>query len=147
MIRKKKKVVPVSKRGIKYPKQVMDFSKSLISVMFSGCANGTSLPPYVCYKAAHLYELWTADEPSGTKYNRSPSGWLESQTFKDWFETIALPYFLRLQGKKVLITNNFSSDLSLEIIRKCVQNNILLVFLPPSSTHILQPLSVSFFVP
>ena len=137
----------ISKRGIKYPKRVMDFSKSSVSVMFAGCADGTLLPSYVCYKAAHLYESWTVGGPPGTRYNRSASGWFELQTVEDWFETIALPYFLRLQRKKVLSGDNFSSHSSVEIIRKCEQNNILFVFLPPLSIHILQPLDVSFFVP
>ena len=68
-------------------------------------------------------------------------------TFEDWFEAIALPYFLKLEGKKVLIGDNLSSHLSVEVVRKCEFNQILLVFLPPNSTHILQPPDVSFFRP
>ena len=90
----------ISKRGIKYPERAMDLSKSSTSVMFARCADETLLPPYVCYKAAHLYESRTIGGPPGTRDNRSASGWFELQTFKDWFEAIALPYFLRLQGKK-----------------------------------------------
>ena len=141
----RKKVI--SKRGIKYPEQVMDFSKSSISVMFAGCANGTLLPPYVCYKATHLYDAWTVGGPPGTRYNQSASGWFEIPTFEDWFETIALPYFSKLEGKKLLIGDNLSSHLSVEVVRKCELNQILFVFLPPNSTHILQPLDVSFFRP
>ena len=141
----RKKVI--SKRGIKYPERVMDFSKSSISVMFAGCADGTLLPPYVCYKATHLYDAWTVGGPPGTRYNRSASGWFEMPTFEDWFETIALPYFSKLEGKKVLIGDNLSSHLSVEVVGKCELNQILFVFLPPNSTHILQPLDVSFFRP
>ena len=32
----------ISKRGIKYPERVMDFSKLSISVMLACCADGTS---------------------------------------------------------------------------------------------------------
>ena len=63
----KKKVI--SKRGINYPERAMDFSKSAISVMFGGCADETLLHPYVCYKAADLYESWTVGGPPGTRYN------------------------------------------------------------------------------
>ena len=128
----KKKVI--SKRGIKYPERVMDLRKSSKSVMFTGCENGMLLPPYVCYKASNLYESWTVGGPPGTRYNRSASGWFKLQTLENWFETIALPNFLRLQGKKVLIGDNLSSHLSVEVIRKYEQNNILFVFLSPSST-------------
>ena len=46
-----------------------------------------------------------------------------------------------------MIGDNLSSHSSVEVIRKYEQNNILFVFLPPSSTPILQPLDVSFFCP
>ena len=43
----RKKVV--MKKGTKYPERIMSHSKSAVSVMFAGCADGTLLPPYVCY--------------------------------------------------------------------------------------------------
>ena len=50
--------------------------------MFASCADGTLLPPCVCYKAAHLYEVWTVGGPPGTRCNRSASGWFEMHTVR-----------------------------------------------------------------
>ena len=50
-------------------------------------------------------------------------------------------------GPKVLISDNLSSHLSVEIISQCQANDIRFVFLPPNSTHITQPLDVAFFRP
>ena len=75
------------------------------------------------------------------------SGWFEMQTFEDWFMTLALPYLKKLEGKKIMIGDNFSSHLSTEVIKQCEENDIAFVLLPPDSTHILQPLDVLFFRP
>jgi len=50
----------ICKRGIKYPERVMNQTKSSTSVMFAAAADGTLIPPYVIYKAAHLYDTLTS---------------------------------------------------------------------------------------
>lgn len=42
----------------KYPERVLNLSKASTSIMFSATAEGKILPPYVVYKAQHLYESW-----------------------------------------------------------------------------------------
>ena len=46
--------------------------------MFAATADGTLLPPYVIYKAQHLYDLWTEGGPRGARYNRKANqvGWM-----------------------------------------------------------------------
>ena len=61
--------------------------------------------------------------------------------------TLALLYFKKLEGKKIMIGDNLSLHLSTEVIKQCEENDIAFVLLPPGSTHILQPLDVSFFRP
>lgn len=46
-----------------------------------------------------------------------------------------------------MIGDNLASHLSLEIIKKCEENNIAFIFLPPNSTHLCQPLDVGVFRP
>ena len=135
------------KKGTKYPERIMSHSKSAVSIMYAGCADRTLLPPYVCNKAAHIYESWMTGGPPNARYNRSSSGWFEMPTFGDWFTTISLPHLKRLSGKKVMIVDNLSSHLSAQFIKSCEENNISFVFLPPRSTHFMQPLDVSFFAP
>ena len=36
-------------------------------------------------------------------YNRSKSGWFDSETFIDWFEKIIVPFFHGKEGKKCMI--------------------------------------------
>ena len=58
-----------------------------------------------------------------------------------------MPYLKRQIGKKVMIGDNPSSHLSVDIIKECEKHNISFVFLPPNSTHLCQPLDVAFFAP
>lgn len=137
----------VCKRGTKYPERVMNQTKTSTSVMFAATANGQLLPPYVIYKSLHLYDTWTEGGPSGTRYNRTPSGWIDGGCFIEWFSKIIIPYCRRLNGKKIIIGDNLSSHLSPEVIKLSEQYNIDFIFLPPNSTHLTQPLDIAFFRP
>lgn len=67
--------------------------------------------------------------------------------FEEWFNKILLPYCRRLNGSKVIIGDNLSSHLTMNVIESCLENNIRFVLLPPNSTHICQPLDVAYFRP
>lgn len=135
------------KRGCKYPDRVLNHSKSSTSIMFSASANGSLLPCYVVYKSVHLYKTWMEGGRKEVRYNRTKSGWFDADCFDDWIKTVALPYFRKLEGPKVLIGDNLSSHLSFESIRLCSAENIKFIFLPSNSTHLTQPLDVAFFAP
>lgn len=115
--------------------------------MFAGSASGEILPPYVVYKAEHLWDTWTTGGPNGCRYNRTKSGWFDVMTFEDWFLSILLGKLRKLTGPKVLIGDNLSSHINPVVIRACEENNIKFVCLPPHSTHITQPLDVAFYGP
>ena len=63
----------IFKRGSKYPEEVGDYSKSVLSFMFCESAAGEFLPPYLVYKAHNHYKCWMEGGPKGARYNSSPS--------------------------------------------------------------------------
>ncbi|KAG4078417.1 hypothetical protein HA402_013128 [Bradysia odoriphaga] len=139
----------IFKRGVKYPERICDSSKASTSLMFCGNATGKMLPPYVVYKAKHLYPTWMEGGPSDTRYNRSKSGWFDASIFADWFSSMFVP-FIRKQkhiGKVVVIGDNLSSHFSEDVLSLCEANNIAFVCLPTNSTHMTQPLDVAFYGP
>ena len=141
------RVKVVFKRGVKYPERIINHTKSCTSIMFAGTPDGVILPPYVVYKAEHMWDTWCNGGPDGTRYNRSKSGWFDSTCFNDWFQFVVVPFCRGLVGPKVLIGDNLSSHLNPEIVAACELNNIRFVFLPQNSTHLTQPLDVCFFRP
>lgn len=48
-------------RGMKWVEWVRDHSKTPISVIFCGTAEGVLLPPMVVYKSKTINENWTKD--------------------------------------------------------------------------------------
>lgn len=141
----KKKII--CKRGIRYPERVMNSSKSSTSIMICGSAAGEVLPPYVVYKSLNVYKTWTERGPKKARYTCSKSGWFDTSIFEDWFFTTALPRFKKLEGPVILLGDNLSSHVNLKVLEACEKHNIKLIFLPPNSTHIMQPLDVAYFHP
>ena len=137
----------LAKRGVKHIERIVDSSKTSTSVMIAAAADGTVLPPYTVYKAKHLYPGWCEGGIPGSGYNSNPSGWFDLRMFSDWFYKILLPYAKKLEGSKVIICDNLSSHLSIDVIRSCEKNDITFVLLPPNTTHICQPLDEAFFRP
>lgn len=137
----------VSKKDTKHTHRAIDSTKTSTTVMFAIAADGTILPPYIVYKAKHSYVGWTEGGIEGARYNRTFSVWFDSTIFEDWFYSIVLPHFKKIDGVKVLVGDNLSSHVTVSIIQECENNNIRFILLPPNSTHLLQPLDVAYFRP
>ena len=133
-------------RDTKYPKRIINSSKSSSNIMCAGTAAGELLAAYVVCKAERLWDTCTENGLIGARYNRSRSGWFGHACFEDWFEKVALPFCKRKSGRCVLIDDNLSSHFSPGIIKQCNKNNIAFCCLPPNSAHLCQPLDVSFSV-
>ena len=132
-------------RKVKYPERIMNYSKWVISVMFAGTAEGQILPPYIVYKSTNLWGSWCRDGPKGMRFNRIKSGWFDASTFDDWFRTVVVPWARRLEGRKLVIGDNLSSHLNLDIVKLCSKNNIIMAFLSENINHLTQPLYVAYF--
>lgn len=92
--------------------------------MFSGTAAGHLLPPYIVYKSKHVYDTWTENGPAGATYGSSTSGWFELESFEDWFQRILLLYSRKLAGPKLIIGDNLSSHISVEVAQQCIEHDI-----------------------
>lgn len=108
----------ICRRGCKYPERILNSTKSSTSVMFCGNAAGTTIPPYVIYKAEHLWSTWTENGPQGARYNRTRHGWMDGATFEEWFGSHLLPILKQQPGKKVVIGDNLTSHISLNVLRR-----------------------------
>lgn len=91
------------RKGVKYPKRIMNETKSCISLMICGSAAGQLMPPFVVYKAKFMYSSWRKGGPKGTRYASTLSGWFDSNTFEEWYFYTALPIMRKQDGVKVLL--------------------------------------------
>ena len=134
------------KRGLKNPhKTVASSTKTMYTVQVCCSANGDFLPLYVIYKGLHLYNTWCVGGPPDIRYNCSPSGWMESQQFVDWFEKVFIEATGHLEGNKLLIFDGHNSHISSSVVELAAKNDIELLCLPAHTSSILQPLDVGVF--
>jgi hypothetical protein len=87
--------------------------------------------------------------PAAALYGITDSGWMDAANFLSWFVKLFLPAVLPMTGTAPVaqFLDGHHSHISLELIRKARDNNILLLCLPPNTTHLLQPLDVGVFAP
>ncbi|KAG5871538.1 hypothetical protein JTB14_023962 [Gonioctena quinquepunctata] len=96
--------------------------------MFAVLASGKLLPPYIVYKAKYSYPDWIEGGPEGARYNRTKSGWFDSDVFEGWFFQIALPALGRNDGKKGVIPKQVFPSLLKKTLANCgekISANIL----------------------
>jgi len=126
------------KKGSKYVEQIYNSTKSAISLMFCGNAEGHLIPNYVVYKVEALWTTWTeGGRPPNTRYNRSKSVWFITNIFQDWFESTFLKE-VQGGGPCALIGDNLTSHINEHMIEICeahdicsfVYYQILLIFVP-----------------
>lgn len=135
--------------GTKYYEQVRNSSKVAFTVVFAATADGQLLRPYTIYKSpgSNMYKSWCQGGPEGAIFTATDSGWMTMDRCNDFFEKVIIDYCQTLpqEDLKVVISDNLACHLSADIIEKCEENNVLLIFLPENSTHLMQPLDVTVY--
>lgn len=82
----------LAKRGDRYVYETVGGSSwKYITLLGAACADGTRLPPYILYKAKHLWSRWMQGGPAGAMYLVSESGWMEGANFLQWFTKMFIP--------------------------------------------------------
>lgn len=115
-------------------------------------ATGVALPPAVIFKGKSIQQQWfpiKKEEIETWKWTSTDKGWTNRAVALEWLETVFIP---RTQPqdhsqKRLLILDGHDSHTTTEFMWECYKNNIHLLFLPPHTSHVLQPLDLSVFSP
>jgi len=116
---------------------------------------GRKLPSWTIFKGKTNQDKWHAtmkrigQENSGYHICFSENGWTNNELGVEYLEKHFDPHTkLQIKGKsRILILDGHDSHISMKAIQFAVINNIILLCLPPHSTHMLQPLDVGVFGP
>ena len=129
-----------------------DGSREFISLLACISADLIAIPPALIYKGEYLQDTWFDDLQIGKDqayFATSANGWSSNEIGKKWLVDI-FDRHTKTKAKnrrRLLIVDGHSSHLNLEFIDLCDKRRIVLLVLPPHSTHRLQPLDVSLFSP
>lgn len=130
-----------------------DGSREFISLLACISAIGTALPPALIYRgeAKFLQDSWFDDFKADDEafFATSANGWSSDALGLNWLEQVFDRCTKQKPGRnrRLLIVDGHSSHVNMRFIEKCDELRILLLILPPHSTHRLQPLDVSLFSP
>ncbi len=115
-----------------------------IAMLCAGSASGSALPPMIIYPKSFPGGQYKFGGPDDALYGKSESGWVDSKLFLEWMKQIFLRYAVQ-ERPVLLIIDGHKSHLTLECIDLARENQVILLCLPPHTTHALQPLDVAVF--
>lgn len=148
-IQQEKVIIPVQQREA-FLRQ--DGNREWVSVIETISADGCCLPSYIIFKAINQQKSWfealEATHIEGA-IATSPKGWTGNELGLLWLtKHFDIHTSKRQQGEyRMLILDGHESHCTLEFIEFCVERKIILLVLPPHTTHLLQPLDVAIFQP
>jgi len=106
-------------------------------------------PLLITWPASTHRSTWTSHSTPGWHFACSKSGYTDKEISLYWIQKVFDPLTrTRAQGRpRVLINDGFATHESLELLKFCFENNILLCRLPSHTSHKLQPCDVGVFGP
>ena len=136
-------VVP---KGMKKPRYQSPGQKGQITVVACGNAAGNVLPPLIIFDAKNMQHAWTQGEVPGSKYGTSDKGWITTELFESWFNELFLPNAVSARPL-LLLLDGHSTHYQPDVINLALKNEVLILCLPPHTTHATQPLDCGVFSP
>jgi hypothetical protein len=111
--------------------------------------HGSAAPPLVIFEAVIYQASWYSDGviPPDWLIAVSENGWTNNKISLYWLEYVFNKHIkLRTQGAyQLLVLNSHGSHVTAEFNRYCLNNLIAVLYMPPHSSHLLQPLNVGCF--
>lgn len=131
-----------------------DGSREWITLIATICADGSSLPPALIYRAVSgdLQDSWLQDydpQEHPCWIASSPNGWTNDKLGLSWLQSLFHKQTIGKAGRdwRLLVLGSHGSHCTLSFLEWCLNNKILVAVFPPHSTHRLQPLDVGLFGP
>ena len=136
----------VARKGQKKVRYRISGNKKQITVV--GCVNaaGQAIPPFVIFDAKCLNHDWTDGEVPRTTYGLSSNGWIDSELFHGWLTNHFLKHAVGSRPL-LLLLDGHSSHYNPATIRFAKDHDVVVICLPPHTTHDSQPLDTCVFGP
>lgn len=118
---------------------------SLITLIACMSAGGDFVPPMLIFPRKNMNVQLMRGTPPGSISAVHPSGWVQATSFAQWFKhfintvkpSASSPVLLVLDG-------HYSHTRNLDVVNMARENHVVIISLPPHSTHKLQPLDKTF---
>ncbi|KAK9681309.1 DDE superfamily endonuclease [Popillia japonica] len=109
---------------------------------------GVFVPPMVIFCRKRMKAELMDGAPPGTIFGCNDSGWMKLDLFEQWFDhflTFTKP--TKEEPVLLILDGHLTHTKNLNVVIKAKENNVLILCLPPHTTHKLQPLDVGVMYP
>ncbi|KAJ4429039.1 hypothetical protein ANN_26035 [Periplaneta americana] len=118
-----------------------------ITIICAMNAAGTFVPSTFIFPRAKMSLALEKDGPPGALYCCSKNGWTNEHLYLQWLEHFSKFVKRSNENPVLLLLDNHYSHMTLEAYKFCKQPGIVVVSIPPHTSHRVQPLDVTFFGP
>jgi hypothetical protein len=134
------------KRG--NPKKIQPGNREWVTDIQGVSAKGWALPPFLIFPGKVLITSWFHNLPRDWVIEVSPNGWTSNKLGLAWLKHFNTHTKARSVGAyRLLIVDGHESHNSHEFHKYCEEEKIIVLCMPPHSSHLLQPLDVGCFSP
>ena len=104
-------------------------------------------PPMLIFKRKRMTDLILKGSPPGTIGAASENGWINSELFVKWLQHFVQHAKPGPDNKVLLVMDGHVTHKSLQAIDYARENSIVMICLPPHTTHCMQPLDRTIYGP
>lgn len=133
-------------RGETNPCTMTSGNKAQITVVACVSASGQCLPPMIVWPRKTMPPSLAFGEVPGSVYGMSDSGWMSQLLFNHWFKCHFLRYAPAARPL-LLLMDGHSSHYCPDTLQLAQDEDVIVLALPPNTTHITQPLDKGVFGP
>jgi hypothetical protein len=142
------KVVTGSDRAGR-PRTTQPGNREWVTVIETVCARGFIIPPLIIFEAVMHQSIWYENGilPYDWSIGVSENGWTNNEIGLIWLKNVFDKYTKdRTIGRyRLLILDGHGSHVTPEFDQYCLDHQIIVLCMPPHSSHLLQPLDVGCF--
>ncbi|XP_063594808.1 uncharacterized protein LOC134771775 [Penaeus indicus] len=119
----------------------------LVTVEYCVNAIGNVIPPLFVFPRVHYRDHFLNGAPSGAIGRASRSGWMNEELFSEYMHHFIQHTRCTKERKVLLVLDNVESHITITSIDLARENGVVLLTLPPHTSHRLQPLDRAVYGP
>ncbi len=119
----------------------------LVTVVCAVNAAGNATPPMFIFPRVKFKDCFMIGAPPGAKGTSTRTGWMNEDTWAEFLDHLIQHTNCTPDRPMLLILDNLKAHISLKAVEIAKSNGIVLLTLPPHTSHRMQPLDVTVFGP
>ena len=143
------KVICGSETRDSHAKSIQPGNCEWITIIIAINASGHALPPQIIMAGKKHQSQWYSAIPKNYRISLSDNGWTNDILGFEWLQEMFEKHTAsQTAGKyRLLILDGHSSHATASFDQFCTERRIIPLYMPPHSSHLLQPLDISCFAP